>query len=239
MVGGEQESAVLSCGECYDPEENKWTKIADMIHPRCEFGLCALDGYLYAMGGWMGDTIGCSIERYDPQLDRWEEVGDMPEPRFSMGVVAYGGLIYMVGGCSETTRFLKDVVSYNPRTQEWRILAPIATPRSQMGVAVVGEHLYVVGGKYKDTVLNTVERYTFKTDEWTYAHAMKLNRSAAAVVALDGLVYAIGGLQPRVTPFFRAQSTMAAVECYDPETMMWSECPALPESRAEAGAVVL
>lgn len=72
VVGGEQESAVLACGECYDPEENKWTKIADMNHPRCEFGLCSLDGYLYAMGGWLGGSISCSIERYDPQLDRWE-----------------------------------------------------------------------------------------------------------------------------------------------------------------------
>lgn len=65
----------------------------------------------------------------------------------------------MVGGCSETTRFLKDVVSYNPRTTEWRDLSPLFTPRSQMGVAVVDDHLYVVGGNYKDQVLNSVERY--------------------------------------------------------------------------------
>jgi hypothetical protein len=31
---------------------------------RCEFGMCALDGFLYAFGGWVGEDIGGSIERY-------------------------------------------------------------------------------------------------------------------------------------------------------------------------------
>ncbi|MFN9957942.1 MAG: hypothetical protein ACK55I_32965 [bacterium] len=26
--------------------------------PRCEFGLCAVDGRLYAFGGWVGEDIG-------------------------------------------------------------------------------------------------------------------------------------------------------------------------------------
>ena len=64
-----------------------------MIVPRCEFGLCALNGYLYALGGWIGDDIGGCVERYDPKINEWRHVGLMPEPRFSMGVVAYGGKI--------------------------------------------------------------------------------------------------------------------------------------------------
>lgn len=76
-------------------------------------------------------------------------------------------------------------------------------------------------------------------DEWSYVHPMKVSRSGAAVVAVDGCVYAMGGLQPRVAPFFRAQFTVSSVECYDPASGIWSECPPLLESRAEAGAVVL
>lgn len=91
VIGGEQESNILSCCECYDPEQNYWRHIADMLRPRCEFGLCALEGYLYALGGWMGGNIGGNIERYDPKVDCWEEVGNLPEPRFSMGVVCYDG----------------------------------------------------------------------------------------------------------------------------------------------------
>lgn len=36
------------------------------VVPRCEFGLCAMNGELYAVGGWVGEDIGGSIERYKP-----------------------------------------------------------------------------------------------------------------------------------------------------------------------------
>lgn len=62
VVGGENESLILSNGECYNPIEDKWSPVAGMTVPRCEFGMAALNGYLYAIGGWVGDDIGGSIE---------------------------------------------------------------------------------------------------------------------------------------------------------------------------------
>ncbi len=49
--------------QVYDPHEDKWTEMASMCIPRCEFGMCALDGYVYAFGGWVGMDIGGTIER--------------------------------------------------------------------------------------------------------------------------------------------------------------------------------
>ena len=68
--------------------------MAAMVIPRCEFGLCALDGCLYAFGGWIGEDIGGSIEKYNPHTDEWKLIAEMPEPRFSMGAVAYQGQCY-------------------------------------------------------------------------------------------------------------------------------------------------
>ena len=48
--------------------------------------MCALDGFLYAFGGWVGEDIGGSIERYDPGVNEWTLTSKMPEPRFSMGI---------------------------------------------------------------------------------------------------------------------------------------------------------
>ena len=56
---------------------------------RCSFGL--LYGNLYAIGGWVGEDIGGSIEKYDPGQNEWRLEGDLPEPRFSMGAVSYDG----------------------------------------------------------------------------------------------------------------------------------------------------
>jgi len=48
-----------------------------------------------------------------------------------------------------------------------------------------------------------------------------------------------GGAQIQATPFYRAQCTISAVECFDPYKNTWSDCPPLSETRAEAGAVVI
>lgn len=81
-----------------------------MIVPRCEFGLCTLSETLYALGGWIGDDIGGSVESYDPLTDSWAMIGNLPEPRFSMGVVSHEGLIYIVGGCTTASRHLTDLI---------------------------------------------------------------------------------------------------------------------------------
>ena len=63
---------ILANGEVYDPQEDVWTEMnASMSTPRCEFGMCAHDGFLYAFGGWVGEDIGGSIERYDTITDRY------------------------------------------------------------------------------------------------------------------------------------------------------------------------
>lgn len=65
-----------------------------MKEARCEFGLTAWNGNLYAFGGWIGSDMGASVEVYDPIGDEWTLVGKMPEPRFGMGVVNYKGNCY-------------------------------------------------------------------------------------------------------------------------------------------------
>ena len=72
VCGGEEDTLILANGEVYDPQEDVWTEMnASMSTPRCEFGMCAHDGFLYAFGGWVGEDIGGSIERYDTITDRY------------------------------------------------------------------------------------------------------------------------------------------------------------------------
>jgi actin-binding protein IPP len=240
VVGGEQESQILANGECYDPREDSWSKVASMVVPRCEFGLCALYGNLYAIGGWVGEDIGGSIEKYDPTQNEWRLEGDLPEPRFSMGVVSYDGLIYIVGGCTHSRRHLQDLLSFNPVTGEWSTLPSMLVPRSQMGVAVLDGYLYVVGGTNRHhEVLQSVERYSFEENKWTKVPPMKVGRASPAVASADGLLYVIGGDQTHEVNFYRAQITISSVERYDPLADTWHDCPPLPESRSEAGAVVV
>jgi actin-binding protein IPP len=220
---------------------NTWDPVAPMIIPRCEFGLCAVGGTLFAIGGWIGEDIGGSMESYDPVKDSWSMIGNLPEPRFSMGVVSFEGLIFIVGGCTTSSRHLPDLVSYNPVTREWTPHeAKMETARCQMGVAVLDRYLYVVGGNnVNQDVLNTVEKYSFDEDKWTKCAPMNVGRASPAVASADGLLYVAGGDQTCEVNFYRAQITVSAFECYDPATDTWKSCPDLPMSRSEAGAVVV
>lgn len=68
---------------------------------------------------------------------------------------------------------------------------------------------------------------------------MSTARGVPAVAAADGVLYVFGGDQTRDINFYRAQFTLNSVECFDPLSNVWRECPNLPESRAEAGACVV
>lgn len=69
VAGGQPDNNSYLCSaECYDPIDRKWTKIANMIHPRATFGFAQRNGKLYAFGHHK------SIESYDPIRDVWTEV---------------------------------------------------------------------------------------------------------------------------------------------------------------------
>lgn len=164
----------------------------------------------------------------------------MQEPRFSMGIISYQGLIYIVGGCTHSRRHMQELVAYNPVISEWTTLASMLVPRSQMGCVVLDDNLYVLGGTNRhNEVLQSGERYNFLTNKWTEIPSMNHARASPAVAASNGKIYAIGGDQISEVNFYRARITISEVECFDPLTNEWTVVKPLPESRSEAGAVVI
>jgi len=240
VCGGEQDCEILSNCEVYDPAEDTWSELASMNIPKCEFGMCSLNGYIYAFGGWVGEDIGGAIERYDPSNDAWSVVAKMEEPRFSMGIVVYEGKIYLMGGCTHSRRHMQELVSYNPVTDEWKSHANMIDARSQMGCLVLGDHLYVIGGTNRhNEVLRSVERFSFKHGQWEVMPSMLEPRASPSVAAVDNRIYVFGGDQISEVNFYRARNTISAVEVFDPLTNEWSRSLSLPDSRSEAGAVVI
>ncbi|XP_041976815.1 actin-binding protein IPP-like [Aricia agestis] len=240
-VGGEQGSQILANGEVYDPQLDKWSDIAPMNEARCEFGLTGWNGNLVAFGGWVGSDMGASIEVYNPVSDVWIVAGRMPEPRFGMGVVTYGGLIYIVGGCTHTWRHTRDLLCYRPGAHKWQALAPMRHARSQAAAVVLDRHLYVIGGNApRRTVLASVERYSFDEDRWEEVASLGEARAGCAAGAAEGVLVVAGGdSESSERAFYRARTTLASVEVYEPAAGVWRAAPPLPTSRAEAGAALL
>jgi actin-binding protein IPP len=109
-----------------------------------------------------------------------------------------------------------------------------------MGCAILEDHLYVVGGTNRDNkVLTSVEQYSFRENTWQLVAPMHEARASTAVAAVNGRLYVFGGDVINEEQFYRARTTIADVECYDPNANTWSKCQSLPESRSEAGAAVV
>ena len=54
--------------DCYDPDTNTWSQMANMNIARFAQSLVSLHGRLYALGGAMGVD---SVEVYDPDNNTW------------------------------------------------------------------------------------------------------------------------------------------------------------------------
>lgn len=59
--------------------------------------MLAVDGFVYAIGGYDGVSQLKSVERYDTEKDEWELVAPMRSPRSALAVALLGGKIYALG----------------------------------------------------------------------------------------------------------------------------------------------
>jgi N-acetylneuraminic acid mutarotase len=109
-------------------------------------------------------------------------------------------------------------------------------PNSELAVAELDGKIYLMGGypASRQTV-NTVQIYDAATDSWAFGEPMPVPSNHNVAVAVNGMVYTIGG-QPTAQgggPFLQD------VYAYDPATATWTERAPMPTWRsAAAGAVI-
>ena len=135
MTGGSNIDAVFSSVERYDTLTNSWTTVAPMSTARQKHAVAALDGKLYACGGWhvSNRTALTSVERYDPDTDSWETVAPMKTARSESSAAVLDGKLYVAGGQSEPldiSTIISTVERYDPSANVWEEVPPMINARS-------------------------------------------------------------------------------------------------------------
>ena len=74
-VTGGHDGEDVSSVDCYDPDTNTWSQVADMNVARKGHSLVSLHGRLFAIGGLGVD----SVEVYDPYSNTWTLLQDKLE----------------------------------------------------------------------------------------------------------------------------------------------------------------
>ena len=205
------------------------------------FGACVSDNWLYVYSGHTGrahqhsiDNLSKGFQRLN-LLDRqnWELLPSAP-PLQSPSLVQYKGGIYRVGGLSARNRrgekddlhSVADFARFDPQTRAWEDLPSLPEPRSSHDTVRLGDHLFVVGGWNLQGEENTWYSSAYKIDlsaeqlKWEEIAKAPFERRALAAAAVDGKVYAIGGMTS-------AHKLSREVDVFDPKTGEWSKGPSL------------
>ena len=108
-----------------------------MLSPRYAFGLAALRGRLYAVGGSDGTAALRTVEQYDPASNEWTTVAPLSVGREGVGLVAMQGALYALGGCDDQQRNLPTVERYDPALDAWSFVAELQAARCLVACACV------------------------------------------------------------------------------------------------------
>lgn len=82
----------------YDPDTSQWTNITPMSVRRSGVACTGFNGFLYAMGGFDGQSRLSSCERYDPSTNEWTNILDMIHQRSNFGIEVLDDMIFVIGG---------------------------------------------------------------------------------------------------------------------------------------------
>uniref|UniRef100_A0A1A9ZVK9 BACK domain-containing protein n=1 Tax=Glossina pallidipes TaxID=7398 RepID=A0A1A9ZVK9_GLOPL len=119
----------------YDATNNKTSPISDMLD--CRFGnsVTSLNGTVYSVGGYAGNSLK-TAECYDRVNKKRTHMEPMNTGRYYFGICACNNLIYAIGG-----HYTSSVESYNPATSKWYRCPDTPAPLNWCCRAAVIKHL--------------------------------------------------------------------------------------------------
>ncbi|GAE87975.1 Kelch repeat-containing protein [Acetivibrio straminisolvens] len=183
----------------FNPSNNSWTPATNMLTARYNASSATLSGAIYVAGGFNSGYLK-SVEAYNPSTGNWQSKANMNIARSSFGLASVNGKLYAISGKTTGNVRTNTVEEYDPSSNQWRFVANIPTPRSNFATAVVNGEIYVIGGLYtygtdSNAKCPIIEKYNPITNTWTRVADIPTARSNLAAVAINGKIYAMGGLQ--------------------------------------------
>lgn len=207
-----------------------WTELAPLPFVNSEFGAAAIDGRIYAAGGFL-PTSSDRLVIYDPATDSWSDGPDLPSGTHHAGVVSLDGKLYVVGGEGGAADELQ---IYDPVTEEWSQGAPLLSPRGAMAAVVLDGRIHAIGGGPNintGTAWDDHEVYDPATDSWEVLAPLPLPGEHIFGAAVDGKIYVVGGR----TGF----TNRSDLQIYDPATDSWSFGANMRDARSGHAVAVL
>ena len=194
-----------------DLVEDTWHTKAPMNQPRHNFGVVAVDGKIYAIGG---DQLSPGVstmqvdfnERYDPKTNKWTTLESMPTPSSGFAIVAYQGKLYCIGqGLTQV---------YDIASNSWSTKTSCPSNNAPRGVHVVDGKIFVILFSRSPFVGCEMYMYDTVADSWIAKTSLPTAALISSSFVLDNKLIATGTFIDPV----RCQLLV-----YDPNSDKWHE----------------
>ncbi|XP_055347665.1 kelch-like protein 12 [Paramacrobiotus metropolitanus] len=214
-----------------DLQRNACTDLAPMQVGRFYGGVAALNGRVYAAGGFSdASTILDAMECYEPEKDVWQSVAALPLPLAAFVMVVFKDRLYVFGGCLQMrAEPVNSTFCYDPEANAWSKLADMPTARKYCSACVgLNGLVYGIGGLKG---LRCVQAYDPISDRWLKKSNTINQHFGAGCACVDGKVYVVGGC---------IRATGSDIEVYDEDADTWRLLPCrLPANQTSFGCAVL
>eukprot|EP00066_Takifugu_rubripes_P010243 XP_003977890.1 PREDICTED: kelch-like protein 33 [Takifugu rubripes] len=228
---------IMKSAYSYDPIQNCWKRLADMLQFRSNFSVVAHEARLYAIGGDKEiNTNIDSVEMYIPETDSWSYVHPLPEVLSGHGVNVTNAGIFISGGFNSKYECLPSVFLYDP-TRGGTYLADMASDRALHCMEALQGRLYVAGGvcnlKKFYTDQQACEVYDPGANAWTMVASLPVPHVGAASAVLEGKIYILGGYSQD------GYTETRLIHRFDPCTLRWQNMGTLPGAITDIRACLL
>jgi N-acetylneuraminic acid mutarotase len=233
--GEEEQGESQGSGEPAAGDRGSWQTGASLPEGRSEVAVAELDGRVYVIGGYTGETTSSTLNQvYDPATDTWEELAPMPRGLDHVGAAGYDGKVYAVSGFTSGNQgAVADVYAYDVATDSWEELTSLpAGPRGSVAVTQLDGRIHAIGGRDTENV-GTHELYDPATGAWEELASLPNARDHMPAVVLDGRIHVPGGR------FATFDNNTGIHEVYDPAADSWEEAASLPTPRSGTAGAAL
>ncbi|KKT40338.1 MAG: Kelch repeat type 1-containing protein [Candidatus Collierbacteria bacterium GW2011_GWA2_46_26] len=178
----------------YNPETDRWQRLADMPTKRCALGLAYLDGKIYAVGGADNKRPLSAFEEYDVEKNQWKNLPDMPTAREHLFSVTIQRFVYVLGGY-QNDRFhnVNTFERYSIGRKVWEKLAPLPAKISGFSACIYGKSIFAFGGEQGWATSDEIYEYKLKEKKWFRRGNMPAARYAGAVISAEDGIHIVGG----------------------------------------------
>ena len=191
-----------------------WTAVTSLPQPIDRPACAVANGRIYVIGGLNGSTPldQALYAQINPNgtLGAWTSTSKPATARFAAAALAVNGKLYVAAGSPwPVTVSYSDVqvaaINADGSLAPFQPTASLAHPRDEFGLLAQGGFLYAIGGfdRAATTAMSSVERARINDDgtlgAWAAAAPLGTPRYAGYYGALDGQLYAVGGVTGTTT----------------------------------------